>query len=214
MSGLQVYAAGEIGHKKSEWEAPGCALWALPNTLALKRVRAAAESTQPEDWDTEEDGEWEAPSIPNPKCKDAPGCGAWTRPQKPNPAFKGKWAAPMIDNPEYKARTRHLPAHCICRLISPTLPSRAGGLRRSLIPLSTQHAAGEAGLPSACERMKFITALFKMAGGSEHNCRLLQMRNETRHEPDRAYVMCGCSVPTLWPAHPPALLQPDMQPWP
>ena len=66
---------------------------------------APAESTQPEDWDTEEDGEWEAPSIPNPKCKDAPGCGPWTRPQKPNPAYKGKWSAPLIDNPEYKART-------------------------------------------------------------------------------------------------------------
>ncbi len=63
-----------------------------------------AESTQPEDWDTEEDGEWEAPSIPNPKCKEAPGCGPWTRPLKPNPAFKGKWMAPMIDNPDFKAR--------------------------------------------------------------------------------------------------------------
>jgi len=64
--------------------------------------RARADSTQPEDWDTEEDGEWEAPSIPNPKCRGAPGCGPWTRPLKPNPAHKGKWSAPLIDNPEYK----------------------------------------------------------------------------------------------------------------
>ena len=78
----------------------------LPRSLlSLTCVWAPAESTQPEDWDTEEDGEWEAPSIPNPKCKDAPGCGPWTRPQKPNPAYKGKWSAPLIDNPEYKART-------------------------------------------------------------------------------------------------------------
>ena len=84
----------------------------LTPLLRVLRV-ARAESTQPDDWDTEEDGEWEAPSIPNPKCKAAPGCGPWTRPLKPNPAFKGKWAAPLVDNPEYKARTRaSVPLRC------------------------------------------------------------------------------------------------------
>ena len=41
------------------------------------------DAKKPEDWDDEEDGDWEAPSIPNPKCKDAPGCGEWKRPMKP-----------------------------------------------------------------------------------------------------------------------------------
>ena len=43
---------------------------------------AAAEASKPEDWDDEEDGEWEAPRIANPKCKEAPGCGEWKRPTK------------------------------------------------------------------------------------------------------------------------------------
>lgn len=52
-------------------------------------------------WDDEEDGEWEAPLIDNPKCADA-GCGPWTPPMIANPAFKGKWTAPMVDNPAYR----------------------------------------------------------------------------------------------------------------
>ena len=63
-----------------------------------------ADASMPEDWDEEEDGEWEAPKISNPKCTEGPGCGEWKRPKKPNPAYKGKWSAPMIDNPEYKVR--------------------------------------------------------------------------------------------------------------
>ncbi len=62
------------------------------------------EAKQPADWDEEEDGEWEAPKIKNPKCETAPGCGEWKRPLKPNPAYKGKWTAPLIDNPAYKVR--------------------------------------------------------------------------------------------------------------
>ena len=61
-----------------------------------------AEAKKPEDWDDEEDGDWEPPRVPNPKCKDAPGCGEWKRPEKPNPAYKGKWYPPLIDNPAYK----------------------------------------------------------------------------------------------------------------
>jgi len=56
---------------------------------------------KPSDWDDEMDGQWEAPQIPNPKCKEF-GCGEWKRPMKANPAYKGKWHAPMIDNPAYK----------------------------------------------------------------------------------------------------------------
>lgn len=51
--------------------------------------------------DEDEDGAWEAPVVPNPKCQKASGCGAWTRPMIDNPVYKGKWAAPMIDNPAY-----------------------------------------------------------------------------------------------------------------
>ena len=48
-----------------------------------------------------EDGEWEAPQIPNPKCKDV-GCGKWQAPLKNNPDYKGKWTAPLVTNPDYK----------------------------------------------------------------------------------------------------------------
>jgi hypothetical protein len=54
----------------------------------------------PDDWDEDEDGDWEAPTIPNPKCDT--GCGKWPVPMIPNPDYKGKWYAPQIDNPAYK----------------------------------------------------------------------------------------------------------------
>ncbi|KAH7415353.1 hypothetical protein KP509_14G039100 [Ceratopteris richardii] len=55
------------------------------------------EATKPEDWDDEEDGEWKAPTIPNPEYK-----GPWKPKRIKNPAYKGKWKAPMIDNPEFE----------------------------------------------------------------------------------------------------------------
>ena len=60
------------------------------------------ESVKPSEWDDEEDGDWLAPSVKNPKCEQASGCGPWKRPNKANPAYKGKWYAPMVDNPAYK----------------------------------------------------------------------------------------------------------------
>ena len=63
---------------------------------------ADPEAEKPEDWDDEEDGDWVAPQVPNPKCEDVSGCGPWEKPMKRNPDFKGKWTAPMIDNPAYK----------------------------------------------------------------------------------------------------------------
>ncbi len=51
--------------------------WEQPETIL------DPEASQPEDWDVEEDGEWEAPRIPNP-------------------AYKGEWQPKMIDNPAYK----------------------------------------------------------------------------------------------------------------
>eukprot|EP00798_Chlamydomonas_sp_ICE-L_P002098 gene2098-18158_t len=57
---------------------------------------ADPEATMPEDWDEEEDGTWEAPTIPNPEFK-----GEWRQPQIENPEYKGMWVAPDIENPEY-----------------------------------------------------------------------------------------------------------------
>lgn len=54
------------------------------------------EATKPEDWDDEEDGEWEAPSIPNPEYK-----GAWKPKMIPNPEYKGEWVHPLIPNPDF-----------------------------------------------------------------------------------------------------------------
>ena len=48
----------------------------------LLSPRRAADAKKPEDWDDEEDGDWEAPRIINPKCEKAPGCGEWKRPTK------------------------------------------------------------------------------------------------------------------------------------
>ncbi|GJM97152.1 hypothetical protein PR202_ga14057 [Eleusine coracana subsp. coracana] len=55
------------------------------------------DAKKPEDWDDEEDGEWTAPTIPNPEYK-----GPWKQKKIKNPDYKGKWKAPLIDNPEYK----------------------------------------------------------------------------------------------------------------
>lgn len=54
------------------------------------------DATKPEDWNDEDDGEWEAPTIPNPEYK-----GEWQPKLIDNPDYKGKWEAPDIDNPDY-----------------------------------------------------------------------------------------------------------------
>ncbi len=55
------------------------------------------DATQPEDWNEEDDGEWEAPLIENPSFK-----GEWKAPMIANPAFKGVWKAKQIPNPKYQ----------------------------------------------------------------------------------------------------------------
>jgi calreticulin len=57
---------------------------------------ADPEATKPDDWDEEEDGAWEAPTVPNPKFK-----GEWKPKQIPNPAYKGEWKPRQIANPDY-----------------------------------------------------------------------------------------------------------------
>jgi len=66
---------------------------------------------KPDDWDDDIHGEWEAPTIPNPKCEAAPGCGEYEPPLIKNPAYKGKWVAPQIENPAYKGewKPRQIP---------------------------------------------------------------------------------------------------------
>ena len=73
---------------------------------ALALCCSAAEAKQPEDWDDEEDGDWEAPQVPNPKCKEAPGCGEWKRPTK---AVSRVW--------HWEER----PGGCRCRLVLPVV---------------------------------------------------------------------------------------------
>jgi hypothetical protein len=38
-----------------------------------------SDAEKPEEWDDEEDGDWIAPTVRNPKCEEAPGCGEWKR---------------------------------------------------------------------------------------------------------------------------------------
>jgi len=54
------------------------------------------DAKKPEDWDSELDGEWEPPTIPNPEYK-----GEWHPKLIPNPAYKGPWVHPQIPNPDY-----------------------------------------------------------------------------------------------------------------
>jgi calreticulin len=56
------------------------------------------EASKPDDWDDEDDGDWEAPMVPNPDFK-----GPWSAKRIDNPAYKGPWVHPMVDNPDYKA---------------------------------------------------------------------------------------------------------------
>lgn len=57
---------------------------------------ADPEAKKPDDWDDEDDGEWEAPMIPNPDYK-----GEWKPKMIKNPDYKGKWVHPKIPNPSY-----------------------------------------------------------------------------------------------------------------
>lgn len=54
------------------------------------------EAKKPDDWDDEDDGEWEAPVMPNPEYK-----GTWKPKMIDNPDYKGEWLHPMIPNEKY-----------------------------------------------------------------------------------------------------------------
>lgn len=57
---------------------------------------ADPDAEKPDDWDDEADGEWDAPTIPNPEYK-----GEWKPKKIDNPDYKGPWVHPEIDNPDY-----------------------------------------------------------------------------------------------------------------
>jgi calnexin len=59
------------------------------------------EATKPDDWDEDIHGDWEPPTIANPKCEQG-NCGEWEPPLIENPNFRGKWTAPQVKNPDYK----------------------------------------------------------------------------------------------------------------
>ena len=65
--------------------------------LSQKQEIPDPDAEKPEDWDDEDDGEWEAPMLPNPDYK-----GEWKPKKIDNPDYKGKWVHPMIDNPDFK----------------------------------------------------------------------------------------------------------------
>ncbi|KAB5524294.1 hypothetical protein DKX38_022043 [Salix brachista] len=67
-----------------------------PKTNAQKESSSEEESSS-DSSDDEEDGEWTAPTIPNPEYK-----GPWKPKKIKNPNYQGKWKAPIIDNPDFK----------------------------------------------------------------------------------------------------------------
>jgi calreticulin len=70
-----------------------------------------ASAKQPEDWDVEEDGEWEAPKVDNPEYK-----GPWVAKKIANPEYKGAWVHPEIANPDYVADDK---VHAVCSTAAP-----------------------------------------------------------------------------------------------
>jgi len=59
---------------------------------------------QPKEWDDSFFGPFIPPMIPNPRCKNAIGCGKYVQPMRKNPKFKGKWSKPIISNPNFKGK--------------------------------------------------------------------------------------------------------------
>merc|ERR1712183_989498 len=60
--------------------------------------------SKPDDWDDEDDGDWEAPMIPNPEYQ-----GPWAPQEIDNPDYKGPWEHPKIPNPDFQEVNN--PAH-------------------------------------------------------------------------------------------------------
>jgi len=68
-----------------------------PDDWVEEEMIVDPDAEKPEDWDDEDDGDWEAPMIPNPAYE-----GPWSPQEIDNPAYKGPWEHPKIPNPDFK----------------------------------------------------------------------------------------------------------------
>jgi len=68
-----------------------------PDDWVEEEMVVDPDAEKPEDWDDEDDGDWEAPMIPNPEYQ-----GPWTPQEIDNPDYKGPWEHPKIPNPDFK----------------------------------------------------------------------------------------------------------------
>lgn len=91
-------------------------------------------ASKPSDWSDEDDGDWAAPIIDNPKCAEA-GCGPWKRPMMPNPLYKGKFRPKKIPNPEYKGpwKARQIPNPNFFEDMQPAKMQSIGGIGIELL---------------------------------------------------------------------------------
>lgn len=71
------------------------------------------DAEKPEEWDDEEDGDWIPPTVRNPACDEAPGCGEWKR-------------CVTLHQVVYSGLTRK---NAFTVLSRPTLNTRASGTR-------------------------------------------------------------------------------------
>jgi len=68
-----------------------------PDDWVEEEMIVDPDAEKPEDWDDEDDGDWEAPMIPNPDYQ-----GPWSPQEVDNPDYKGPWEHPKIPNPDFK----------------------------------------------------------------------------------------------------------------
>merc|ERR1711920_949272 len=68
-----------------------------PDDWVEEEMIVDPDAEKPEDWDDEDDGDWEAPMIPNPDYE-----GPWVPQEIDNPDYKGPWEHPQIPNPDWK----------------------------------------------------------------------------------------------------------------
>jgi len=68
-----------------------------PDDWVEEEMIVDPDAEKPEDWDDEDDGDWEAPMIPNPEYQ-----GPWSPQEIDNPDYKGPWEHPKIPNPDFK----------------------------------------------------------------------------------------------------------------
>jgi calnexin len=106
----RVYVPDPNGVKPADWDddAPeripyAARLTPPPGWLVDEPPRVPrTDAKQPDDWDEDKMGKWRPPSMRNPACAKAPGCGPYNPPMVPNPKARGKWKAKYVRNPNFK----------------------------------------------------------------------------------------------------------------